>query len=354
MSVPTDSWLTVEIDTGINTDTEATLIDSNDDGIATIDTSDDTYDDGNIGYRSGDGNATKFVDTIVTRTTAVTIEGTRGGTDTNVGPNAITEFTSSVTGFTFVTNPVATGDTSHETTDGTSFVVGQDREDDEDLRQRALDSTAIGGATTVPAIGTGLGALDDVVNVRVFENDTLNDNTGSGGLPPVSIEIVVYGGDDTEVGERIFDLTAPTQRLYSGAHGSTTTITVTSDVLNDDEDIEYSRPPRLDVDLTLDIVVDDTYVGDDSIKRRVVEYIGGTLPNGATVTGTGIGENVRIDAIRDRIVGSDTGVRGLSSVTTTPSTTTDSNGLTVVETTDEEVAETDGTDGSITLSVTQV
>jgi hypothetical protein len=193
-----------------------------------------------------------------------------------------------------------------------------------------------------------------VVSVRVFENDTLTDNTGSGGLPKLSIEVVVFGGVGVEIAQTLFDTVAATERLYSGAHGTTKSFTIESELLVDDEIIKFSRPPEKGVDLTLDLVVDASYVGNQAIKGIIADYIGGKTPDGSISPGIGIGVDVRVDAIRDRVVGPDTGVRGVASVSATPATTTNAEGLTVIDVGADEVPRTDATDGSITLNLTEV
>jgi hypothetical protein len=107
--------------------------------------------------------------------------------------------------------------------------------------------------------------------------------------------------------------------------------------------------------MTLDIVISDSYIGDDELRNQIVRYIGGTLANGSETEGLGVGEDVRIDQLRDIVVGDDTGVIGFDQsvdgnpVETTPSTTT-VNGLNVVEIGGTEVAQTDASDASITLN----
>jgi len=135
---------------------------------------------------------------------------------------------------------------------------------------------------------------------------------------------------------------------------------VTDELLADDETYTWSEPNIDDIDLTLDIVIDETYAGDESVKSALGEYIGGTDVDGAVVTGTDIGEEVRVDAIRDRVVGTDLGVRGIASIIIdadgdgTDDTTTDTNGLRVYEVPDSDVAQTDAVDGSIALTKTEV
>jgi hypothetical protein len=62
------------------------------------------------------------------------------------------------------------------------------------------------------------------------------------------------------------------------------------------------------------LVTESDYVGDTEIQRRIVDYVGGTLPNGATETGLGAGEDLYADRFEDAIVGPKTGVLGVSTL----------------------------------------
>jgi hypothetical protein len=109
------------------------------------------------------------------------------------------------------------------------------------------------------------------------------------------------------------------------------------------------------VDITLDVVVNDTFVGADSVRDRIVGYVGGTKSDGTSVLGTGPSEDIYVDQIEDIVTGpDDTGVVGISSTSFTPSTTTDPNGLDVVSIGQNEVATTNAEDGSITINVTRL
>jgi len=169
-----------------------------------------------------------------------------------------------------------------------------------------------------------------------------------------------YGGTNAEIGNTLHENVGLTERLVGGFFGTAVTYTVTDELLADDETYTWSEPNIDDIDLTLDIVVDEAYAGDEAVKSALVEYIGGTDVDGAVVTGTEIGEEVRVDAIRDRVVGPDLGVRGIASITIdadgdgTDDTTTDANGLRVYEVPDSDVAQTDAVDGSIVLTKTEV
>jgi hypothetical protein len=259
-------------------------------------------------------------------------------------------------GVSSTTNPYPTANTSYEDRNGDPFVIGRDEENDSQLRNRAQDAVTGGGDATHDALVSELvNNTPNVTSVTVFENKTDIDNTGSGGLPPHSFEAVVFGGTDEDVATSIFDKKAITARDYGGANGTKVTYTVTAESNNQTRDIEFSRPTKVDIDINADILVDESYIGDDPLRDRLTEYIGGTLSNGSDTVGLGVDEDVRIDRLKDIIVGEDTGVVGFDQsvdgnvLETTPSKTT-VDGLEVISIGANEVAQTDATDASITLN----
>jgi uncharacterized phage protein gp47/JayE len=324
--------------------------------LGTLGGADATYTSGGAGFKSLDGTTTKRFDWYTTSAVSANIRALRGGTQGNVGSNSITRLPSPPVGVDTTTNLYPTADPTYSDTDGNGFIIGRDEESDDTLRERARETVTGGGAGTHDALVAALvNEVQGVSSVTVFENKTDADNTGSGGLPPHSFEAVVFGGDDEDVAKTIFDTKAITARDYGGANGTAVSQQVTSDVNDNTRTITWSRPTRVDVDMTLDIVVGDSYIGDDELRNEIARYIGGTLANGTETEGLGVGEDVRIDQLRDIVVGDDTGVIGFDQsvdsnpVETTPSTTT-VNGLNVVEIGGTEVAQVDASDASITLN----
>lgn len=311
--------------------------------------------EGGFGFQSLDGSENKYWDHSGVRSVEADARAREGGTSGNIGPNRLTTMPTVPSGVNGVTNPWPMGDTDEWLTSLRQFSLGLPRESDDELRERAKQSEGRMGRATIPSLIGRLTALDGAESVTVFENDTFTDNTGSGGLPEVSFEVVFYGTtDDVTVAETIFNTKAVTARDYGGANGSSKSATVTTSN-NQDWTVNWSEPTTLDVDMTLDIVVNDDYVGDDSLRERIVQHVGGTKPDGTSALGTSVGEDVKVDQIEDVVTGpDDTGVIGIASYSFTPSTTTDSNGLEVVSVGSNEVAQTNGEDGSITLNVTTV
>lgn len=357
IQVPNGVWLTVEIDTETTGEVDARLLDASGEALASVADTDVSFQGTGVGIDSRDASTVKYVDDLCTTATTVNIEAQTGGAETNVGPDSLTVLPSPPTGVSAVTNPLPTGDVIYDDTNGQRFQTGTDRETDAELRDRALVSSSRGGAATADAVRSALRDIDEVIDAQAIENETFS--TDAAGRPPLSIEFIVYGGSEAEIGNTLHDKVGLTERLVGGFVGTAVSYTVTDDLLSDDETYTWSEPNIDDIDLTLDIVVDETYAGDEAVKSALVEYIGGTDVDGSVVTGTGIGEDVRVDAIRDRVVGRDLGVRGVASVTIdangdgTDDTTTDTNGLRVYDVPSSDVAQTDAIDGSITLTTTQ-
>ena len=277
--------------------------------------------------------------TLAEGTTSVDapIEAVEGGTRGNVGANTIVVMPDPPAGVEDVTNNVAT--------DG-----GSEEETDDELRERAKSELAQGSRASAPALVNKVGQLDGVTSTSIFVNDTNNDNTGSGGLPDHSFEVVVSGGNQTEIAQAILDTKAAGDTAYAGAYGSATS--ADADLPNGQTmTIDFSRPTEVKIYVDVDLEYTSEYEGDGAVKDRITSYIGGLLSSGNEVDGLGVGENVLYGeveyAIRDV-----TGVHDVTNlyVDTTSGGTNQSN----ISIADSEVALTDATDGSITLTTTEV
>jgi uncharacterized phage protein gp47/JayE len=373
LTIPTDTYLDLELDWRIDGQMLVEVRDDNegaqseDDAavVGTVGGSDSAGDDrwktGNVGYKSGDATATKQFDESTTAAASANIRAVQGGKGGNLGSATLTVLPSPPSGVDSTTNLFPTGNTNFEDLGGVTFIIGRDEETDEELRERAQEAVSSGGDATHDAIvNTLINDVTGVSSVTVYENKTDTDNTGSGGLPPHSFEAVVFGGDDQAVAEAIFEKKAVTSRDYGGANGTAVSETVIADSNGQNFTIDFSRPTALDIDFSMDLVVDDTYIGDAELRNLIVEYVGGTLSDGTEALGLGVSEDVRLDALTDIIVGDDTGVIGFDNnasgddITTTPSATTDSNGLDIVDVGANEVAQTDATGGSITINTTEI
>lgn len=288
-----------------------------------------------------------------------TVQAVNGGAHGNVAAGSITVMPSPIAGVESVTNPQPTGDSDLTDTRDQPLVTGVGRETDDQLRERARNTVSDGAVATRDAIYSALvNEIPDVQSVSLFVNNTYTDNRPDG-LPPVSYEAVVYGGDENEIAQTIFDETALTAQPVGGYHGTQTTIPVRADN-GQVYQMHFSRPIEQQLYVTVTVVVNDTYVGTAELKDIIIDYIGGVDVAGSIVFGTGVGENIYIDQLRDLTVGiggRETGVRGIASLDITDGAGTsligtDGMGLSAVEIDDDTVALTNP--NQITVSTRSV
>ena len=352
VAVPSNTWLAIDHEWNIETDHTITVTDTTTGNtVGTLSGSDSSYVAGPVGFKI-DANSTAYFDEFGMQHVGVNIRAVDGGPNGNVGANAITSLPVSIAGISAVTNPFPVGDTDLTNTKAVRFVDGTDAETDAELRSRAKEAVSEGGSATADAIVADLlNNVEGVSSVSLYENKTDTDNT-PGGLPPYSFEAVVYGGDSLDIAESIYDNKAVTATDYGGVRGTEVTETVVSDVNAQQWNISFTRPSKIDVDITVELLVDETYVGDTQLKDAVVNYIGGVASDGEETLGLGVGDNVRIDELRDVLVDEENGVVGLDysvdgdPLSTTPTKTT-IDGLEVISIAENEVAQTDATDTSI-------
>lgn len=272
-------------------------------------------------------------------TTSVTadVESTEGGTEYNTSSNTVIELTNSVEGVEDVTNP--------SPIDG-----GKDREPDEELRERAKNQLADGSRASAPALVNSVSKIDGVKSVSIFINDTSDDNTGSGGLPDHSFELVIEDGNKQELGQEIMDTKAAGDTSYGGSNG--TAITVTTDIGNGQtHDITFSRPTQVDIYVDMDISTTEEYEGDDAVRNSIVNYIGGLLASG----GDDPGElRVGDDVIYTQVMAQIQNVDGVKDVPTLyVDTVSGGTGQSNIAVASSEVATTSATDNTY-ITMTQV
>lgn len=355
-NVPENEWLRNEIEwVPRNGGTIVSRIyDSNGNEVDSVSVSNEgTIAEGGFGFQQLGGTENVYWDHSGERAVMADARCRTGGTVGNIGANSLTVMPTVPNGVNSVTNPHPMGDDSNYLTTLLPFDTGVPRETDQELRERASVSEGAVGKATVPALIAEASALPEAESISVYVNR--ENTTDASGLPGKSYELVYYGNDaPADIAQMLHDTSAFTARPYGGAHGTQQSETVTA---SNGQTFEYfwSEPTEVSVDMTLDIVVNDEFVGEAALRDRIVEYIGGTLSDGTNTLGTGTGEDVYVDQVEDVVTGpEDTGVIGIGSYSFTPSTTTDSNGLEVISIGANEVASTNAQDGSIALNITRV
>jgi uncharacterized phage protein gp47/JayE len=299
---------------------------------------------------------TTSVVTLTSGTSSVdaTVRAIEGGSDGNVGSNAIQVMPSPPAGIDTVTNQQATGDPTLTDTSGDPLVPGRDREDDQSLRDRVLDTDASDEGPSGNGIELALARVDDVISSHINANPK---STSNNGLDPYHSEIVVYGGDAYTVAETLYETMSVTNilRLQGGVNGTKETANVYSNILEQEITVPITRPAQLTFDCTIDVVHTSDYDGDDAVQNAIVNYVGGTYVDDSSAVGTLLGENVLINEIENRVED----VQGVDYANVTlidtnddgaDDTTTDSDGVPILSVSSSEVARVDA--DNITVNTT--
>jgi uncharacterized phage protein gp47/JayE len=299
---------------------------------------------------------TTSVVTLSSGTSSVdaTVRAVNGGSDGNVGPNAIQVMPSPPAGIDTVTNQQATGDPTLTDTSGDPLVPGRDRESDQSLRDRVLDTDASDEGPSGNGIELALARVEDVISTHINANP---QSTSNNSLDPYHSEVVVYGGDTYTVVETLYETMSVTNilRLQGGVNGTKETANVYSNILEQEITVPITRPAQLTFDCTIDVVHTSDYDGDDAVQNAIVNYVGGTYVDDSSAVGTLLGENVLVNEIENRVED----VQGVdyANVTLidtnndgTDDTTTDSDGVPILSVSNSEVARVDA--DNITVNTT--
>jgi uncharacterized phage protein gp47/JayE len=270
-----------------------------------------------------------------TTSVQVPIESVATGVNKNTGANTVTIVPSPPAGIESVNNPAEiTGGTNEET--------------DESLRGRAKEGLSEGSRSSAPALIYGAKALDGVTSVSIFINDTSSDNTGSGGLPDHSFELVILGGNQQEIGQMILETKAAGDTSWGGSNG--TEKIVNAELPNGQtHEISYSQPNPVTIYIDADITKTDEYRGDYVVRNSIVEYIGGLTSGGNEENGEIlVGDNVLAGKVEYAIRDVD-GVYDVDSLTIGVSDNPTGTGD--VSISNSDVATTDATDET-TIDIT--
>ena len=156
---------------------------------------------------------------------------------------------------------------------------GRGRETDEEFRDRYYQSVDYAGGVNADAIaGEIMQNVDAVYSAICYENDT--DETDALGLPPHSIEAIVYGGLDADIAQAIFRRKAA--GIQTSGSSSIAVIAKSGQSIN----IKFSRPTTVAVYIQIkNLETNSDFPGDgqDRIKEALVEYIGGDVRGGLTI-----------------------------------------------------------------------
>jgi uncharacterized phage protein gp47/JayE len=349
------------LDWSVHDDTKFTLYESSSREIEIGSISfayDETWVDGKFGLVSYSDNNSYLVNKIGTTAVTVNVKADETGNVTNIPATAIQIITNGLNGVKEVTNRVPTGNRDYSDTNNITFQFGKNEESDEELRARANDNTKIGGAATVDAIQNALYEIGGVKSVVINRN---RESSSVDGLPAHSFEPVVYGGTNEDIANAIFNTASIDSHDVGGVNGQEQTYDIYSETTDSSETISWSSPFEVNLSITLDLVVSDTFVGEENISSIVANYIGGTDVDGTQTNGLDVGQDVFEAILKNKVVSPErTGVWEVDNLTIdansdgTDDTTENTSGADVFEVANNEVALVNARDGSITVNTTQL
>ena len=169
-------------------------------------------------------------------------------------------------GITAVTNPAA-------------FDGGRARETDEEYRDRYYQSVDYAGGVNADSIRAALlQNVDGIMEAKVFENDA--DDVDDYGLPPHSIEAVVYGGLDSDIAQIIY------KELGAGIQTTGQKVVEVITASGATKAIHFNRPHPVPVYVKvvgLSTSGDFPHDGVDQLRAAIVAYIGDNESGGGSI-----------------------------------------------------------------------
>lgn len=171
-----------------------------------------------------------------------------------------------VLGVTSVNNPTA------------PTSIGKDEESDVEFRIRRNRSTAVHGQNNYDTMTGQLLQIKDVLDARVFVNNTNNADTTVtdivGGVPARSIWVIIDGGgSQDDIGEVIYQNSAglPTFKSSSGTSVTITTVSNQNYVVNFDRTIPVDFYIRFDIKNISGITITDDMK--DNIRAHICDNL---------------------------------------------------------------------------------
>ena len=184
-----------------------------------------------------------------------------------------------------------------------AFTNGTEEESDYQLRERAKNSIGSQASSTINSIKGSLLGIDGVRAVAIYENNT--NETDEMGIPGHSIKLYVYGGEDVEIAEMIFNK----KPVGIGIVGDVE-ISV-EDIAGVPHKVKFNRPNEVSTYYKVNLTVNSSFPSDgiSQVKTTILQYIGGLDNDNVFYSGLSMGEDVvymklvsqilKIDGIED-------------------------------------------------------
>ena len=148
-----------------------------------------------------------------------------------------------------------------------NFIPGRYAETDEEVRRRWVNRVRAPITSTKDSIKNSLEALDGVTDAYVFD---VEDNPA---IPPLSLDVVVNGGDEDEIAQVIYNTKPPGIKLSSTVASQSIRGTAT-DSLGNTKSILFSRPDIITAEarVTLQKLGNFPDNGDNEIRQAIFNF----------------------------------------------------------------------------------
>jgi len=208
-----------------------------------------------------------------------TIEAVEPGTSGNVAANTITVILNPISGVESVTNP-------------DEVTGGRDEETNAEFRERYDKSISKGGSSTAESVEASLLELSGVRDALVEVNETMEDVDG---IPPKSLAPTVFGGDNEEIAQAIFETKAGGIQSFGDIQVQVL------DKRGNPHTIGFSRPTEIPIYVDIALTTNSNFPADGAtqIRTDVIKHIGGLDADGSEYDGLGQDE----DVIYTKIIG---------------------------------------------------
>jgi len=262
---------------------------------------------------------TTQVATLTAGTTSVdvSIEAVDAGSAGNVAANTITKIVDPISGIEAVNNANPTSG-------------GKDTETDKEFRYRIKTTIQSLGRATLDAILAKVRSVEGVKTASIEENDTMNDYTATGGLPPKSFRVFVYGGADADIAQAIFDAKPAGIQPY----GSVSATAYDAD--GNPHTVYFERPTEVAIYVDVQATTDGTAVSTQDVKDAIKAYFDSLE----------LGD----DVIYNKVVSAVLSVQGIVDATVKIDTSSPPAGTSNIAIDSDEIAVTDDTKITVTLS----
>lgn len=164
-----------------------------------------------------------------------------------------------------IETPVVGVDSVEIKWDTANLSIGRETESDEQLRIRRDSCVQQTSVSTLGSIQANVSSLEGVKYCSCFENfEETEDNNG---LPPKSFEIIVDGGDETEITDAIFN----SKPVGSRAFGNIFVEKYDSE--GNKYKIGYTRAEGVDIGIKMHIILNTTKTQEliDSFKKSIID-----------------------------------------------------------------------------------